>query len=136
VEGFGGDLRAAVKQPLPAARQALTRFPGIGEPGAEKVLLFSGSHPVFAMDSNVLRVLLRIGYGQERKGYAATYRAVQQAVDKELRKDCAWLLRGYQLLRAHAQSLCRRTKPHCPECPIRQDCAFGVSSAGRSAGGP
>jgi endonuclease III len=126
LEKFGGDLRDAVQQPLPAARKALTAFPGIGEPGAEKVLLFSGSHPVLGMDSNVLRVLQRVGFGQEKRTYPATYRSVQQAVDGQLRKDCGWLIRAFQLLRTHAQSLCRRTRPRCPDCPIRRDCRFGA----------
>ena len=39
-----------------------------GEPGAEKVLLFSGSAPVLALDSNALRVLLRLGFGLPKIG--------------------------------------------------------------------
>src|SRR6266704_1526737 len=32
---FAGDLRQALTLPLPKAKQALRKFPGIGEPGAE-----------------------------------------------------------------------------------------------------
>jgi hypothetical protein len=35
-EEFDSDLRAAIKKPLPQAKKALKRFPGIGDPGAEK----------------------------------------------------------------------------------------------------
>src|SRR5690348_11634354 len=38
---FGGDLGRALKLPLAKAKQALRKFPGIGEPGAEKILLFT-----------------------------------------------------------------------------------------------
>ena len=61
--------------PLARARRLLRRFPGIGEPGADKVLLFSRTQPVFALDSNGLRTLLRLGYGREVKSYPATYRS-------------------------------------------------------------
>src|SRR5262245_47855998 len=70
LEEFDGDLDAILKWPLPKARKALQKFPGIGEPGAEKILLFTRTHPILALDSNGLRVLLRVGYGEEKKGYS------------------------------------------------------------------
>src|SRR6266850_6641132 len=69
-ERFGGDLEAALDGPLPKARAALKRFPGIGDPGAEKILLFTGRHPFFALESNGLRVLLRLGHARPGKSYA------------------------------------------------------------------
>src|SRR2546428_484908 len=36
---FAGDLTSALKLPLPKAAKALKKFPSIGEPGAEKILL-------------------------------------------------------------------------------------------------
>jgi len=76
-EEFNGDLWPVVKLPLSQAKKALKRFPGIGDPGAEKILLFSGSYPIMALESNGLRVLLRVGFGVESKNYAASYRSVQ-----------------------------------------------------------
>ena len=55
-EEFGSDLRSVLKKPLPQAKKALKRFPSIGDPGAEKILLVTRSHPVMALDSNGLRV--------------------------------------------------------------------------------
>ena len=49
---FGGDLKQALKLPLPKAKQALRKFPGIGEPSAEKILLFTRSYSVLGLDSN------------------------------------------------------------------------------------
>src|SRR2546423_5234799 len=66
---FGGDLRNALKLPHAKAKQALRKFPGIGEPGADKILLFTRTHPALALDSNGLRVLLRLGFGEGRKNY-------------------------------------------------------------------
>ena len=77
---FAGDLNEILKLPLPKAKQALRKFPGIGEPGAEKILLFTRAYPVLGLDSNGLRVLLRLGFGEEKKNYSATYRTVQEAI--------------------------------------------------------
>src|SRR5437868_7250068 len=59
---FGGDLSAALTLPLPKAKKALQRFPGIGERSAEKFLLFTRSYPVLGLGLNALRVLLRLGF--------------------------------------------------------------------------
>src|SRR3984893_2586072 len=76
-DSFGGDLESLRDQPLETAKKALMRFPSVGEPGAEKILLFSRGHPVLGLDSNGVRVLTRLGCVREAKSYAATYRAVQ-----------------------------------------------------------
>ena len=40
---FGGNLAAVLKLPLTKSIRALKKFPSIGEPGAEKILLFTRS---------------------------------------------------------------------------------------------
>lgn len=123
-EEFGGDLKPVLKLPLPAAKKALRKFPSIGEPGAEKILLFSGSHPVLALDSNGLRVLLRLGFGCEDKNYSKAYRSAQEAVAPGLPLDTAWLTRAHQLLRRHGQELCKTNHPRCDACPLAKGCAY------------
>jgi endonuclease-3 len=73
-----------LRQPLPEAKKALKKFPSIGDPGAEKILMLSRSYPVLALESNGLRVLLRIGFAEEKKSYSASYRGVQQALKEQL----------------------------------------------------
>jgi endonuclease-3 len=124
LEEFDGDLRPVLKLPLPKAKKALQRFPGIGEPGAEKILLFSRTYPVLALESNGLRVLLRLGFGEEKKSYATTYRLVQRAVAEHLNSNYAWLIQTHLLLRRHGQELCKRSQPECGSCPLAADCEF------------
>jgi endonuclease-3 len=119
---FSGDLRGILKQPLPQALKALKKFPGIGDPGAEKILLFCKKLPVLALESNGLRVLLRLGFGKEDKSYAATYRNVRVAVQDQVVSEFPWLIQAHQLLRQHGQELCRRTRPLCDRCPLARDC--------------
>jgi len=124
LEEFDGDLRSVLKLAVPKAKKALQKFPGIGEPGAEKILLFSRTDPVLALESNGLRVLLRLGFGDEKKSYSATYRIVQRAVSGELDPDYSSLIHAHLLLRRHGQELCRRSNSMCDKCPLAADCAF------------
>jgi endonuclease-3 len=124
LQEFNGDLQSMLKQSLAKTKRALKKFPGIGDPGAEKILLFTRTHPVLALESNGLRVLLRLGYGEERKNYSATHRAAQEAVKPELKEDFDWLIEAHQLLRLHGQQLCKRSEPLCAECPLKVDCLF------------
>jgi endonuclease-3 len=129
VEEFDGDLKPVLKLPLEQAKKALRKFPSIGEPGAEKILLIAGSHPVLALDSNGLRVLLRFGFGREDKNYTKSYRSAQEAVAPHLPLDVAWLTRAHQLLRRHGQELCKTNHPHCDACPLRDDCSYNAPHA-------
>ena len=124
-EEFDSDLRSVLKKPLPQAKKALKRFPSIGDPGAEKILLLTRSHPVMALDSNGLRVLCRVGFAEEQKSYPATYRLVLDAIHGQLPRDYDSLIRAHQFLRQHGQELCKRSKPRCTECPVRDSCNYG-----------
>jgi endonuclease III len=121
---FGGDLSGVLAGPPGEARKALKKFPSIGDPGAEKILLFSGSLPVLALDSNGLRVLLRLGYGKQVGGYAKSYRSAQAAAQLELSQKVAVLVEAHQLLRRHGQELCKTSRPHCESCPVRTECVY------------
>ncbi len=121
-ERFGGDLESALDGPLPKARAALKRFPGIGDPGAEKILLFTRRHALPAFESNGLRVLLRLGYAREQKSYAASYRALQTALAPLAKKGIDVLIRAHLLARRHGQELCKNTAPRCASCPLAGEC--------------
>jgi len=129
LDQFQGDLRKALKLPLKQAKKALQLYPNIGEPGAEKILLFTKSYAVLGLDSNGLRVLRRIGYGQECKNYSATYHSVQEAVAGEIGKECAPLIKASQLLRQHGQERCKLNAPLCRTCPVTDLCAYYKGAA-------
>ncbi len=119
----GGDLRALLEMPPAKAKASLKRLPGIGQPGAEKILLFCGAAAVLALESNGLRVLLRIGYGRmDEKNYAAQYRSVREALADELPSGTADLARAHQLLRRHGQETCKSNHPDCEECVLSAVC--------------
>jgi endonuclease III len=123
-EEFDSDLRSALAKPLPQAKKVLKKFPSIGDPGAEKILLFTRAYPVMALDSNGLRVLCRVGFAEEQKNYSATYRLVQDTIHEQLPHDCDSLIRAHHLLRQQGQQLCKRSKPRCADCPVRDSCNY------------
>lgn len=122
VNDFGGDLRSVISLPPAKARRALQRFPGIGEPGAEKILLHSGSHGSLAPDSNALRVLVRLGLCEEGPRYAVTYRSAREVAQSQLGDDIETLMSARYLLRRHGQLVCRTKRPLCAECVLRTVC--------------
>jgi endonuclease-3 len=121
---FAGDVSGALALPQKEALKELRKFPSIGEPGAEKIALFTHTHPIFALDSNGLRTLLRLGYGEESKSYSASYKSVREATSKETVSDCDWLIRAHLLLKRHGQETCRRSSPECEICPVPNGCSF------------
>ena len=131
IEEFGGDLSSALPEKPREAAKALRRFPSIGEPGAEKILLFTRREPRLALDSNGLRVLLRLGYGQEAKSYSASYRSAQGAAEPEVPAHFDALIEAHQLLRRHGQEVCRRSAPLCERCPVTRECEYYALAAGR-----
>lgn len=125
IEHFDSNLGAIVALPYAEAKRALKQFPNIGEPGAEKILLYCGIGPGLPLDWNGSRVLLRIGYGRANsKNYGAQYRSIQEAIAGELPKGAAQLARAHLLLRQHGKEICRNNGPHCEECPVSPMCAF------------
>jgi len=103
-------------------KQQLMRFPSIGAPGAEKILMACGAGESLALESNGLRVLLRLGFGSESKNYSTSYRSVQEALAPELPKTPAARLTAHLLLRTHGQTLCKHKVPDCDACPLAARC--------------
>jgi endonuclease-3 len=125
---FDGDLAAALAGPADRARKILKTFPGIADPGADRILLWSGIAAVAAVPSNCPHVLVRIQRGPEGDDYGRTYREAQQAVETGVPGTFEARMRAYLLLKRHGQDLCKRTKPKCPACPVNAACAFFAGS--------
>src|ERR1700733_13499364 len=94
-----GELDSILKLPYAAAKKALKQFPTIGDPGAEKILLLCGIASGLPLESNGLRVLLRLGWGHLQKDYGSTYRSVQTAIKPEPPSTAARLKQAHLLLR-------------------------------------
>jgi endonuclease III len=69
-------------------------------------------------------VPLRLGFGEEKGSYAASYRAAQAALDAALPRTFVARIRAYMLLKKHGEETCKRTKPRCGECPVVEECPY------------
>jgi endonuclease III len=121
---FAGDLRAALAGPLPQVRKTLKKFPGIADPGADRILLFAGIAPIAAVPSNCVHVLDRLLKGKEGENYSTAYREAQRAIAAEVPEKFDARTRTYLLLKTHGQQTCKRTRPECEECPVSSMCAY------------
>jgi endonuclease-3 len=142
-EEFGGDLKWSLEKLLQEekkgagrgirlAKKALKEFPVIGEPGADKILLFASLVPIAAVPSACIGVPQRILFGAEDKNYAAGYRAAQEAMAGELTEKFEVRQRAYLLLKRHGAEICKRTRPKCEICPVRGMCVYFQDGRGKA----
>ena len=123
----GGDLVGALESlPLGKARSLLKRFSAIGDPGADKILLFCNIAPRPCLESNGVRALARLGFFVEQRSYAASYGAAIGVIADQGLIERDWLIGAYLALRAHGRTLCRRSTPVCLACPLDDICVHGV----------
>ena len=126
---FDGDLSSILKAPYAEAKRALKQFPNIGDPGAEKILLLCGISSGLPLESNGLRVLVRLGRGRLQKSYGATYRSVQDDLIPELPANSVALAQAHLLLREHGKTLCKEKSPLCQNCPVSKACDYAAKRA-------
>jgi endonuclease-3 len=129
LEQFGGNLDAILTRPYAEAQRALKLFPNIGAPGAEKILLLCGVASGLPLESNGLRVLVRIGYGRQQKDYGRTYRSVQDDLAPDLPTAAELLVEASLLLRTHGKTLCKDKEPLCSQCPVATGCDSAAQRA-------
>lgn len=110
--------------PVSQARKLLKKFPGIADPGVDRILLFGGIAPLAAIPSNSHYVSGRIQDDVVPENYGAVYRAAQQTVEREVAAEFGARQRAYLLLKHHGQEICKRGKPRCGLCPLRNSCTF------------
>jgi endonuclease III len=122
LDQFNGDLNAILKRPYAEAKKALKQFPNIGDPGADKILLFCGMATGLPLESNGLRVLVRIGWARLQKNYGTMYRDVQQNIAPALPRDAKALQEAFLLLREHGRVTCKEKSPQCQQCPLAKAC--------------
>lgn len=121
---FAGDLRSALARLDPVqSRKALKSFPGIGNPGADRIMLFGRLAPAAAVPSSSPHVLMRVQTGREFEKYTDNYASAQRLLET-LPVRFETRIRAYLLLNRHAQQLCKRTNPNCGQCSLAGSCAF------------
>jgi endonuclease III len=123
---FGGDLGQALRALAPPqARRILKRFPGIGDPGADRIILFAALAPLAAVPSNATQVAVRLRHGASLGSYPQDYRAGQALIEETVAATVAQRQRAFLLLKVHGETVCRRSTPRCDACPLVAGCVYG-----------
>lgn len=102
---------------VPRYRAALEALPGVGRKTANVVLNTAFGEPTIAVDTHIFRVANRTGLAP-----GADVRKVEdklmKVVPPEFRQDAHhWLI-------LHGRYVCKARKPECPQCLIRDLCAW------------
>lgn len=110
---------------VPADRELLTTFPGVGRKTANVVLSVAFDVPALAVDTHVERVSKRLGLCRWKDSVLQ----VEETIMKKTPID-KWSKTHHQLIffgRYH----CKAQNPQCPTCPLLALCREGKKRMGR-----
>lgn len=102
---------------IPADRAALEQLPGVGRKTASVVLNTAFGQPTIAVDTHIFRVSNRTGLAPGKTPLQVELKLLK-VVPQEFRQHAHhWLI-------LHGRYTCKARKPACPECIVRDLCAF------------
>jgi len=107
---------------VPADRAALEQLPGVGRKTANVVLNTAFGWPTIAVDTHIFRVSNRTGLAPGKTPLQVELKLLK-AVPKE------FLQHAHHWLILHGRYTCKARKPVCPECIVRDLCAFKDKTA-------
>jgi endonuclease III len=107
---------------VPGDREALEKLPGVGRKTANVVLNAAFGVPTIAVDTHVFRVANRTGLAPGRTPIDVE-RGLEAIVPKKYRRFAHhWLI-------LHGRYICVARRPKCPECVVRDLCAYAAKTA-------
>jgi len=124
---FDGDLSRVIRLPLNEARGALMDIKGIGPKTADVFLSFVGGYPVMPVDTNIFRVVDRLGFAKGRN-YERTRGALESLIPPEKLRD------AHLYLISLGREMCKSRKPLCPTCPVNTLCDYGIEQIRKTGG--
>lgn len=109
VEAFGGKV--------PKTREELMTLPGVGRKSANVVLNVAFGEPVIAVDTHIFRVANRTGLAHGETPDEIEEGLMNVVPKKRLHQAHHWLV-------LHGRYVCKAKKPDCPNCVVRDLCAY------------
>lgn len=102
---------------VPADREALVKLPGVGRKTANVVLNIFFEQPTIAVDTHIFRISNRTGLAAGK-----TVEQVEAKLEKVIPAE--FKRHSHHWLILHGRYVCVARKPKCPECIVRDLCAF------------
>lgn len=113
---YGGSMARMRLAPAQRLREELLAIHGIGPETADSILLYALKKPSFVVDAYTRRILAR----HSMIGWDASYDQIQGLFQRALPRDQRLFNEYHALLVAVGKGLCKRSRPRCPECPLRR----------------
>lgn len=108
---------------VPHDRAALEALPGVGRKTANVVLNVAFGEPTIAVDTHCFRV-------GNRTGLAPGKTPVEVEEKLMAVTPARWARDAHHYLILHGRYTCTARKPNCPDCVVRDLCAFPDKTAG------
>ena len=102
---------------VPRTREALEALPGVGRKTANVVLNTAFGEETIAVDTHIFRVANRTGLAPGKTVREVEDKLVKVTPPEFRRHAHHWLI-------LHGRYVCIARKPKCPECAIRDLCAY------------
>ncbi|MGD2027946.1 MAG: hypothetical protein PVI99_09030, partial [Anaerolineales bacterium] len=96
----------------------LLQFKGVGPKTAAIVLQFSLGLPAFPVDTHVHRITGRLGLRPQKMSADKTHAHMEELLPPE-----TYYPAHLNLIRL-GREICQARKPNCPECPLKDLCAY------------
>ncbi|MBW1637257.1 MAG: endonuclease III domain-containing protein [Deltaproteobacteria bacterium] len=113
---YGGKLDRFFSDEIEQARENLLSVKGVGPETADSILLYACGQPVFVIDAYTHRVLSRHNLVEE----VTDYHTMQEMMMDHLPADAQLYNEFHALFVLVAKQFCKKTKPLCDKCPLRE----------------
>lgn len=107
---------------VPVAREDLEQLPGVGRKTANVVLNTAFAMPTIAVDTHIFRVSNRTGLAPGKTPLQVELKLLKVVPKEFMQHAHHWLI-------LHGRYTCKARKPACPECIVRDLCAYKNKTA-------
>ncbi len=111
-----GSFEGLHEVPQRHLREFLLGISGIGPETADSMMLYAFGHAEFVVDAYTKRILIR----HRLMDVDADYYRIKEYFENHLESDSQVFNEYHALIVAVAKSNCRKTKPDCEHCPLRE----------------
>jgi endonuclease-3 len=108
---------------VPREREALEALPGVGRKTANVVLNTAFGEATIAVDTHIFRVANRTGLAPGKNVREVEEKLLKAVPTEYLHDAHHWLI-------LHGRYVCTARKPNCPQCVIRDLCAYKDKTPG------
>jgi len=116
-----GSLTRLFRLDTAMLRDELLAVYGIGPETADSIILYAARQPIFVVDAYTRRIMARLGLARAD----SSYDELQHLFMEYLPREEPLFNEYHALLVALGKDYCKKSKPRCGECPLREVCPTG-----------